>query len=160
MEILRRLWNEKALTEARIVIKNSFMVLAGLIVLCIGVAAVVLAGASKPYGRPGKLPEPINQYQVYKEKEIGSLKQSEWGLELYYKAPEGARVEYVVKDSADNVLASGTASPEGGEGKITLVLKKPEPGKSYSIKFVSTCKLLDGEKSVGSWNSSYLVTCD
>lgn len=146
-------------------LKRALVILAGLIVWCIGMVA--FDGAPIPYGRPGKLPEPINQYQIYKEKEIGSLNKTDCGLELYYKAPEGAEIEYVLKDAEGNCLLSGV---ENDEGKIVLVLKKPEAGKAYSIKLETVCKItkvrtklelekLDKPKIIGTWNRSYVVSC-
>lgn len=164
MEILRRLWNEETLTEDDVVVKQALFILAGLIVLCIGVAAIYFDGAAKPYGRPGKLPEPTNQYQIYKERQIVS--ETECSLELYYNAPSGVEIEYVLKDAEGKCIATGVETNDGKAGKITLVLKKPEVGKSYTINFESSCKKiklgqekLDKPKLVGTSNCSYTLTC-
>lgn len=143
--------------------KQALVILAGLLVLCIGSAAVAFVGAPLPYGRPGKLPEPINQYWIYKEKEIGSLNPTECCLELYYQAPEWAEIEYVLKDAEGNCLVSGVEARTGKEGKITLVLKTPEAGKAYSISFESTCRIIKPDLKeivVGTWSCAYSVSCD
>lgn len=131
--------------------KLILIVLSLMMVLCIGNASIALADVPDPYGNRinRRIPPPPIQYWISKEKHNSSFSQDKYAIVYDYMAPQGSEIQYKVKDEAGNILLQGTEIAEDKNGKIYLLLDKPEPEKTCTIKFESTCCLAMVKTSFG-----------
>lgn len=148
-------------------IKATLRLICLVMVLAFSIGNVCFADIPDIHGghrRPIPPPPPI-QYQITTEAHNANYSENQLAITLYYVAPEGAQVDYVVE--ADNNSISTKASDT--TGKLLLVLDKPKVGESYTVSLKTSCyqtmvytkfgmKKTQTPELIGSWDCNYKLT--
>lgn len=122
-------------------VKKTLKLLSLLVLAGMSAASVAFADVPDPHGvyhrRPA--PEYVEQFWIFNESHDSSYSQEQIAITLHFKAPEGAQVEYDVKNAEGEIILRGIENHVKNNGKILLLFDKPKPKQSYTIQVNASC---------------------